>query len=604
MSRLYLNIGFIIISVLLVYFAASYSLNFLKAGEQDKAEQELIDLINEKTVAFGAYLKDGNYEKAEEMLQFVENNNPGGKFNHYITEMNRMVLDDFNLISQSLYNDTINSSIAQRIDGLKVFREDISGLLEDVVDENYNLYLDLKAEYRMTHNFLNNAKLFDFFNEKLDTYIATVKSLNETRTDYQKAVSYMESELYLEAITFFLKVSENDIQFYADAQKRIEECNNKILQSYMSKAQPLIDTENYQDALNILYQAKNIFPDNTEISAKIDFCNRRISDYRIYEGPIYHIFFHSLIVYPQLAFDGDHMSQGYNNYMVTVDEFKKILVQLYENNYVLYNINRIFETVTEGERTYIRKLPVYVPEGKKPLILSIDDVSYYDYMKDDGFASRLTLDDYGKVANIVKTPEGEEILSYEGDVMSIVDSFVEQYPDFSFQGAKGIIALTGYEGVLGYRTNKIDAPNFESIRNNAIMVANALKASGWQFANHSYSHSDDFTDGEFELSVLQLDTERWKREVEPIVGNTNIYITPFGYQIKIGSDHYNYLASQGYNVICVVGGYPYINFTEKALMMDRQNVDGIRMFQNPEMLSELFNVELVIDKTRPFNFNN
>jgi len=88
--------------------------------------------------------------------------------------------------------------------------------------------------------------------------------------------------------------------------------------------------------------------------------------------------------------------------------------------------------------------------------------------------------------------------------------------------------------------------------------------------------------------------------VEPITGPTNIYITPFGYQVKPGSDKYEYLTSQGYEAICGVGGYPYHVITEKALIMDRQNIDGVRMFNNPEMLADLFDVGSVIDRSRPF----
>ena len=37
--------------------------------------------------------------------------------------------------------------------------------------------------------------------------------------------------------------------------------------------------------------------------------------------------------------------------------------------------------------------------------------------------------------------------------MPIVDDFVREHPDFSYRGDKGTIALTGYNGVLGYRSS-------------------------------------------------------------------------------------------------------------------------------------------------------
>ena len=39
-------------------------------------------------------------------------------------------------------------------------------------------------------------------------------------------------------------------------------------------------------------------------------------------------------------------------------------------------------------------------------------------------------------------------------MVPLIDRFVEEHPDFSYRGAKGIVALTGYNGILGYRTDQ------------------------------------------------------------------------------------------------------------------------------------------------------
>ena len=44
-----------------------------------------------------------------------------------------------------------------------------------------------------------------------------------------------------------------------------------------------------------------------------------------YTGPIEHVFVHPLVVYPELAFDGDAQSKGMDDYMTTVDEFRTML---------------------------------------------------------------------------------------------------------------------------------------------------------------------------------------------------------------------------------------------------------------------------------------
>jgi hypothetical protein len=600
LKYLYLNIGFILAAALLIYFVASVSIKLFQAGESERKQQQIMANIQARVENFDESIKNGNYQKAYDLLNSVIKDNTDGKYDRYISDMTRKVADEYNLLCQSLYGETVNDSIAKRVKGITVFEEQIKKLLEESIENHYKSFIGLQSDYQPTINFLRNAQLFELFQDKLASYINTVEDLNRTRSDYQKGVNSMARGEYAEAISYFQNVPESDIQFYTDAQKRIEECHAAILKDSLEKAQLLIDGKRYQDALTILNNAKTHYPDNAELLQKINYCRDRLAEMNLYQGPIYHVFFHSLIVYPELAFDGDYKTQGYNDYMVTVDEFVKILNQLYERNYILVDINDLFETYRDNDHTLVKKKDLYLPKGKKPLVLSIDDVSYYEYMKGDGFASRLVVDDQGKIATAVTTPDGSEIITYDGDVMPIVDAFVEKHPDFSYLGAKGIIALTGYEGVLGYRTNLTDAANYASVHEEAKRVADALKSSGWRFANHSYSHNDDFSDGEFELVILEHDTERWKREVEPITGPTNIYITPFGYQVKPGSDKYEYLTSQGYEAICGVGGYPYHVITEKALIMDRQNIDGVRMFNNPEMLADLFDVGSVIDRSRPF----
>ena len=43
-------------------------------------------------------------------------------------------------------------------------------------------------------------------------------------------------------------------------------------------------------------------------------------NYVEYNGVVEHLFFHPVIAYPEQAFDGDHMSDGYDDWMVTVGE--------------------------------------------------------------------------------------------------------------------------------------------------------------------------------------------------------------------------------------------------------------------------------------------
>ena len=52
--------------------------------------------------------------------------------------------------------------------------------------------------------------------------------------------------------------------------------------------------------------------------------------YAAYDGVVEHLFFHPVVAYPELAFDGDNQANGIDDYMVTVGEYNKILQSVYD----------------------------------------------------------------------------------------------------------------------------------------------------------------------------------------------------------------------------------------------------------------------------------
>lgn len=319
-----------------------------------------------------------------------------------------------------------------------------------------------------------------------------------------------------------------------------------------------------------------------------------------YEGPVHHVFFHSLIAYTNLAFDGDSRANGYNYWMTTASEFEKMLPELLERGYILYDIEELMEKDPE-DPTKIKKKDIYLPEGKKPLVISIDDVNYYEYMKPDGFAEKLVLDSDGRVANEIKNENGEYIISRKADVMPILDDFVREHPEFSYKGAKGVIAVTGYQGALGYRITDLQGEELQVAIKEATKVADKLKEDGWRFACHSYTHNQYFKKYTVTMAQLKYDTERWKKYIAPVVGDTNIYISPFGIRFKTNDERYRYLVDQGFNIFCPVQKQPELSLHDgDNLIMTRFNLDGYSMFKRSEYINDnYFNVENVIDKSRP-----
>ena len=337
--------------------------------------------------------------------------------------------------------------------------------------------------------------------------------------------------------------------------------------------------------------------------------------YTAYDGIVEHLFFHPVVAYPELAFDGDAQSDGIDDYMVTADEYRKILQSVYDHGYVLVDIADVWSEVTgeDGQPTMVRNT-LYLPEGTKPLILSFDDTNYYEYMLSNGFTHKLILGEDGKIASWGLDPQGQEVISRDLDAIPILDKFVEEHPDFSPFGAKGCLSLTGYEGILGYRT-QTDTKSWtqaqEANRQKEIdavkPIIAELKRTGWTFGSHTWGH---IRLGTKSLESIQADTQRWFDEVGSLVGPTTILFYPHG-ERPDGNDWQNtgpvfqYLQSQGFRVFCSVGinSFSYIKQDICAVICDRLHPDGTTLRGSDKVLSwysQFYDARDIIDlQVRP-----
>lgn len=386
-----------------------------------------------------------------------------------------------------------------------------------------------------------------------------------------------------------------------EARQEREQIQEQKKTDLLGKAEKLYQAYFYDEAIALLQSEPGLVTTATDdaITLKIDEITKAEAALVKYEGPIEHVFFHSLIIYPELAFDNKgHPAQGYNMWMTTVSEFKKMLPELEKRGYVLYPLPEYIEQ-DPGNPGKIKLKDIYLPPGKIPLVLSVDDVNYYDYMKPDGFANRLVLGDDGRVWTEVITPEGKTTLTRDGDVMPILDDYVDAHPGFSWKGAKGTLALTGYQGALGYRITD-GLPQEAEWKETVTKIADALKANGWSIACHSYTHNGYFRDGTLTMKQIKYDTDRWIEKIAPYVGSTNIYISPFGVNFKKDDPRYRYLMEKGYQIYCPVGNGRRITWNGDNIVMPRVNLDGYSMNRRAtELEAHYFNVTDVLDAKRP-----
>jgi len=307
-----------------------------------------------------------------------------------------------------------------------------------------------------------------------------------------------------------------------------------------------------------------------------------------YKGDIYHVFFHCLIAFPKRAgkINGDFLDSS----RVTVNEFKRCLSEFYKKNYVLVDINSIFNETEENGRQIVKRAKIMLPVGKMPLVISIDDVSYSDTTKEFGMIDKIILDKNNNLKSYTQIGS-KEVISDDNEVIPILEKFVANHPDFSFNNAKATLAFTGWKGILGYSINH-DNKNYIKEVKSVKPILKKLKENGWSFASHSYGHRGS---AKVSYNIFAEDTEKWSNEIESVTGPTKIFIYPFGEELAPNTDKYKLLLNNGFRLFCGVNMEPEWQDRGNSIHMGRVCIDGMTLKSYPEKLNPFINSFTVWD---------
>ena len=203
------------------------------------------------------------------------------------------------------------------------------------------------------------------------------------------------------------------------------------------------------------------------------------------------------------------------------------------------------------------------------------------------------------------------MVSRELDAIPALDKFVEEHPDFSPFGAKASLSLTGYEGILGYRTqtdgtvewtDELEAAR-QAEREAVKPIIAELKRTGWTFGSHTWGHVNL---AKKSLSVIQEDTEKWLDEVGSLVGETPILYYPHGARPDGGDwtqtgPIFQYLQEKGFRVFCSVGteSFSYIKKDICAVICDRLHPDGLTLRYSRKRYLQFYDAKDILDPVRP-----
>lgn len=310
-----------------------------------------------------------------------------------------------------------------------------------------------------------------------------------------------------------------------------------------------------------------------------------------YGGKIEHIFTHELIFDTAKAFSPNNSVRDcFDKDHLTAKEFKALLGELYKNDYVLVSLDRV-----------ISGAPIAVPRGKKPLVMSFDDMTYDTFNR--GCIDKIILSD-GKICDYTKNAAPQ--ISRERENVTILESFIEQHPDFSCGGGRATLCVNGYNGILGYRCTpdcKVSEQKQAAETEECKKVVAALKDLGYTFASHTYYHKyfNSCT-----ASMIEKDCAMWQKYIAPIVGETHVLCYPAG-EHKAKNAKNDIFKKYGFDIFLCVGnfaGTDYERAATDAKYLYRLPFDGTALRLYGQSYTHLADTRAIYDETRfrPFSY--
>lgn len=330
---------------------------------------------------------------------------------------------------------------------------------------------------------------------------------------------------------------------------------------------------------------------------------------------ILNLSFHTLVVDPARAFQHPEEGDTFLYHYVTTTEFSNILTELYNNDYILVSLDDFVttEVSASGESSCISNT-LRLPAGKKPLILTHTNPNYDYFMVDSdgdmladanscGVAHKLVVQG-GKVMAEYYDSDGT-LLTGAYDFIPILDAFIENHPDFSYKGAKAIIAMTGHEGLFGYRTDTKSEEYFgtayrDSEIASAKAVAQTLVNNGYELASYTFSN---VAYGYMSLNEVETDQTRWLNEVTPVIGLTDILVYAKASDItteeQYSGDIYEFLKNAGYvHFLGLCGeGKPWTTITGDYVRQGRIQVNGNNLKNHADWFDGILDPSNVLDNT-------
>lgn len=362
----------------------------------------------------------------------------------------------------------------------------------------------------------------------------------------------------------------------------------------------MVEASRYVSGYDLLSRMQKVFPGRQEIDNLLKICEKnKPSSIESWKGEVEVLSVFPLTVQKELAFaSAEDPGYALNN-LLTADEFKKMLDQLREKNYILISPREV-QAWPNAE------VELRVPSGKKPLMLIFDQWSYSALNQLCGTAAQLFIDKEGHLSARAGLKTGPEL-----DAIPILDSYLLEYPDFSFDGAKALIALRTDESILGYVCNEsqmkasqkawekfaqeypeLDKAGLDKQKSELLKVLTLLKTEGWDFASVGDRGLDTGT-----LSHEELSSELagWRESTVPLGIESYSFVFPNGSNVYTDAESLNKVLDSGFHVFFGEGPKPYYFFEKKFVHFDRTMVSGNTLTTPSWKLERILDPQAILD---------
>ena len=423
-------------------------------------------------------------------------------------------------------------------------------------------------------------------------------------------------------VTFLIGSLSNAIQLRlaeAEANKQAEiaasNAAEQIASEYeilMAQAELLAQSYDYKGAIELLDTFSGDVKDYKELDTKKAEYLAAQSKMVEWKDPnaIPNLSFHLLIADPSRAFSDENLGGKYNRNFVTTDEFSKILDQLYGSGYVLVDYDSFIDrgTSVDGTESFYSKT-IYLPEGKKPVMITETMVNYLDYMVDSnkdgepdaggaGFANKLVVENGEIKAKYVDINSQSHVGDY--DLVPILENFIKAHPDFSYQGARATLAVTGEQGIFGYRINSTYVPTLgqeyvnQEIADARVLVQ-ALREKGYTLASFTYGNKNYRN---LNANNIKEEMQAWTSHIAPVIGNVDIMIYAQTSDIDdYSGTKFDVLYDAGFRIFVTNGTQPAAQINSNYVRQTRLMVTGNSMHWYANQFAGIFDPNTVLDLT-------